>query len=208
MYILFDPNTNDYVCRASNGGYNICKGISQSALFSTEKGALNILNNGGIPKLIASKHTFKPTRVTTKSGKAYKIINPAEPAPVKAFDFSAPEEIRKAADYLGRVMEDAAGLSLSIANMDREISDIQHYIETKPLNAAQRSHIFKIYREKLAERRLYKNLQDITSTMENAHISEKNLKNIVYSVDGLDTKAYSPRSAFGEILFGVKKVEE
>ena len=31
MYILFDPNTNDYVCRASNGGYNICKGISQSA---------------------------------------------------------------------------------------------------------------------------------------------------------------------------------
>ena len=54
MYILFDPNTNDYVCRASNGGYNICKAISQSALFSTEKGALNILNNGGIPKLIAS----------------------------------------------------------------------------------------------------------------------------------------------------------
>ena len=104
MYILFDPNTNDYVCRASNGGYNICKGISQSALFSTEKGALNILNNGGIPKLIASKHTFKPTRVTTKSGKAYKVINPAEPAPIKAFDFSAPKEIRKAANYLGRVM--------------------------------------------------------------------------------------------------------
>ena len=69
-------------------------------------------------------------------------------------------------------------------------------------------HIFKIYREKLAERRLYKNLQDITSTMENAHISEKNLKNIVHSVDGLDTKTYSPRSAFGEILFGVKKAEE
>jgi len=208
MYIIYDANTNDYVCRASQGQYNICRQLPYAALFTTERGAQNILNNGGLPKLIQSKHTFTIAHVSTKAGKANKILITAKETPPKTFDFSAPAEIRKAADYLGRVMENAEDLSVQLSNMDREISDIQHYIETASLNAAQRSHVFKVYREKLTERRLYKNLMDITATMAQAGLSKKNFNNTVASLDGLETKAYSPRSAFGETLFGTKKVED
>lgn len=208
MFIIYDAHTNDYVCRAQNGQYTICRNLPCAALFTTERGAQNILSNGGLPKLIASKHTFTIAHVSTKAGKANKILIEAKATPPSSFDFSAPAEIRNAAAYLGKVMENAEELAILLSNIDREISDIQHYIETANLNAAQRSHVFKIFREKLNERRLYKNLMDVTGTMAQVGLSKKNFNNTVASLDGLDTKQYAPRSAYGETLFKTNKVEE
>lgn len=207
MYILYDKTSGDFVCRAGNGSYGVCRDIKQSALFSTERGAQNILNNGGMPKVIAKKHSFSIARVDTKGGKAsHIVINAVEPC-LSKFDYSTPEEIRKAADYLGRVMENAVELSMNLSTVDKEISDIQHYIETVRLNAAQRSHAFKLLRDKLNERRLYKNLLDISTSMNNDGLTQKHFANAVASIEGLETKQYAPRSTLGETLFKKQKVE-
>ena len=205
MYILYDKTSGDYVCRADNGSYGVCRSLGQSALFSTERGAQNIVNNGGVPKVIAKKHNFSIARVGTKGGKASHIIVDAVEPCVSKFDYSTPEEIRKAADYLGRVMENSVELGTNLSIVDKEISDIQHYIETMRLNAAQRSHAFKLLRDKLNERRLYKNLLDISTSMNNDGLTHKHFANAVASVEGLETKQYAPRSTLGETLFNKQK---
>lgn len=208
MYILYDKASEDYVCRAGHGSYGVCRSLGQSALFTTERGAQNVINNGGVPKVIAQKHSFSIAKVDTKKGKASRIIVDAVEPCVSKFDYSTPEEIRKAADYLGRVMEDSVELSMNLSVVDKEISDIQHYIETVRLNAAQRSHAFKLLRDKLNERRLYKNLLDISTSMNSNGLTHKHFVDAVASVDGLKTKQYAPRSVLGEILFKTNKVEE
>lgn len=200
MYILFDKDNKDYICREGNGTYSTAAQLNRAALFTTERGAKNIYLNGNIPKAIMKTHNFDVLRVSTRNGKAAKILMALE-KPEKLFDYSAPEEIRKAANVLGRAMENKDAINTYLSTIDSEINDIQHYIETQPLNGAQRSKIYKVLKEKLNERRLYKNLLEVVGTMANAGMTEKIFVNTVASVEGLETKTYAPRSAFGEQLF-------
>lgn len=204
MYILYDKTNKDYVSRESNGNYSTVSQLNRAALFTTERGAKNIYINGNIPKTIMRTHKFDVLRVSTKKGKADKILLATE-KPEKLFDFSAPEEIRKAADVLGRVMENKEALGVYLSTIDSEINDIQHFIETQPLNGAERSKLFKVLKEKLNERRLYKNMLEVIGTMSNSGMTEKVFVDTVASIEGLETKAYAPRSAFGEQLFKAKR---
>lgn len=204
MYILYDKTNKDYVSRENNGNYSTVAQLSRAALFTTERGAKNIYINGNIPKAIMKNHNFDVLRVSTKKGKADKILLATE-KPEKLFDFSAPEEIRKAADILGRVMENKDALGVYLSTIDSEINDIQHFIETQSLNGAERSKLFKVLKEKLNERRLYKNMLEVISSMSNSGMTKKAFIDTVASVEGLETKTYAPRSAFGEQLFKVKR---
>lgn len=79
-----------------------------------------------------------------------------------------------------------------ISRCDIMINDIEHAAEFQELNAAEGYGIYKNLHAITNERRKYKNeLERLTIFANN--ISNEKLKNLCLSLDGLESKKYSPR---------------
>lgn len=77
--------------------------------------------------------------------------------------------------------------------VEREILDIQHYIEFHDLNAYQGWLVFKLLQQKLRTRRSLKDSIQAIGYIESCPIDTQQIKNAASSINGLSGRKYTPR---------------
>lgn len=80
-----------------------------------------------------------------------------------------------------------------LSKVDKELSDINHYIEFVNLNAAQGYKAYKLIKERRIKRRSIKNELAVLEIILGKKISESITDEINKSVEGLDERMYEPR---------------
>ena len=84
-------------------------------------------------------------------------------------------------------------LNNELSKVDREISDIHHFIEFECLNAYQGWVVYKLLQKKLLKRRSIKDEIMINGNVLNSKIDYNSLNNISKSIRGLEHRMYTPR---------------
>ena len=84
-------------------------------------------------------------------------------------------------------------LTNQLSQVDKELSDINHYIEFVNLNAAQGYKAYKMIKERRIKRRSIKNELEILSIILGKKISDSVTDEIQTAVSGMDGRRYEPR---------------
>lgn len=92
-------------------------------------------------------------------------------------------------------------MSTKLSDVDKEISDIEHYIEFGKFNCYQGWLCFKMLQNLLQQRRQYKNEMQIITRMKESKISGDSIKALFEGVKELQNKVYTPRK-FPELFKG------
>lgn len=104
--------------------------------------------------------------------------------------------INKVSDLNGlakEAKERRAVLWEELSKVDKELCDINHYIEFCNLNAAQGYKAYKMIKERRILRRTIKNELDVLNTILGKKISETATDEIMKAVKGMDKRMYEPR---------------
>lgn len=97
------------------------------------------------------------------------------------------------ASYIDRMRGEKEALAAEHSKVEREIVDLQHYIEFHELNAYQGWLVFKALQQRLRKRRSIKNSIQTISNIETCNIDTGEIKRAASSVGGLKGRAYTPR---------------
>ena len=84
-------------------------------------------------------------------------------------------------------------LTNQLSQVDKELSDINHYIEFVNLNAAQGYKAYKMIKDRRIKRRSIKNELDVLSIILGKKISDSVTDEIKNAVSGMDRRTYGPR---------------
>ena len=84
-------------------------------------------------------------------------------------------------------------LCKQLSNVDKELSDINHYIEFCNLNAAQGYKAYKMVKERRIKRRIIKNELTIVDVILEKKISDSMTEEIEKAIQNLDERTYTPR---------------
>lgn len=80
-----------------------------------------------------------------------------------------------------------------LSEVDKELCDINHYIEFCNLNAAQGYKAYKMIKDRRIKRRSIKNELDVLSIILGKKLSESVTDEIQKAVSGMDKRTYEPR---------------
>ena len=80
-----------------------------------------------------------------------------------------------------------------LSKVDKELSDINHYIEFCNLNAAQGYKAYKMIKERRIKRRSIKNELEVLSIILGKKISDTASDEIQKAIAGMDKRTYEPR---------------
>lgn len=192
QYVITDGSR--WIMRNRNGKYvpTSCEALAD--IFSNK--AANNLYNNSLPK--ALKSVFHIQKIDTPPDNIKQITqseveNNTEKVMVA-------ENIQKwidkitdlnglATDALHRKEELCEELSFA----DRELSDINHYIEFCNLNAAQGWKAYKMIKERRIKRRSIKNEIQILNIILDKKISDTVTNEILESMSKMDKRTYEPR---------------
>ena len=84
-------------------------------------------------------------------------------------------------------------LTEQLSNIDKELSDIYHYVEFCNLNAAQGYKAYKMIKDRRIKRRAIKNELEVLAIILGKKISETATDEIMKCVAGMDKRTYEPR---------------
>lgn len=84
-------------------------------------------------------------------------------------------------------------LLFQLSNLDKELCDVEHYIEFSTLNAAQGYNAYKMIKERRIKRRSVKNELAVLEIILDSKIQEGVVETINKRVAGLDNMKYKPR---------------
>lgn len=84
-------------------------------------------------------------------------------------------------------------LTQELSKVDKELSDIEHYIEFSNLNAYQGYQAAKMIKDKRIIRRSIKNELTVINVILSRRISETVQDEVVKCINGLDHRTYNPR---------------
>ena len=89
-------------------------------------------------------------------------------------------------------------LNSQLSGIDKEITDIEHFIEFGNFNAYQGWMCFKILQGMLRQRRKYKNEMEVLTTIRNFGFNQQNLSSLKTKISE-QNKVYKPRK-FSELF--------
>lgn len=159
-----------------------------------------------LPK--ALKKVFYAKKIDTEEGsESEKGNTPADIKPLTEDEFEknmqkiqGTENIQKWLDRVANVNDlalDALNrkeeLKIELSTVDKELSDIYHYIELRNLNAAQGYKIYKMIRDRRIKRRAIKNELAVLSIILGKKISDTTMDEIRKNIEGMDNRKYEPR---------------
>lgn len=190
-YVITDGTK--YIMKGKRGNFTPTNCAAWAEIFSKEK-ATNVLNNQ------ISKNLRK--------GYHIELLEP-DPPGIKSVTKTDIEKTEKVmgADNITRWLDrirDLNGLaqealqrkdqlSEQLSNIDKQLSDIEHYIEFSTLNAYQGYQAAKMIKDKRIIRRGIKNELFVLNIILGKKISETAEEEIMKCVEGLDNRKYSPR---------------
>ena len=202
FYVLSNGEGTYITHDKGSGKYVQIRNFNQAMKFPNLSRAMNILNSS-ISKSIRSHYIpeFHETEemVNRNSAEKQKEIC------FRAIDHGEltqwQEKIEQLVELFGGTESRYSELSTKLSDVDKEISDIEHYIEFGKFNCYQGWLCFKMLQNLLQQRRQYKNEMQIITRMKESKISGDSIKALFEGVKELQNKVYTPRK-FPELFKG------
>ena len=147
----------------------------------------NIVNNSISP----SKRTKCKVVALDKVKPAPKHVTSVPATPTDSMFDSIFEQIKKV--DLTSFHKEHSELWEKMSKVDREVTDIQHYIEFNRLNAADGYKAFKMLQDKLLERRVIKKDLSKFQMLSSASVTDIFDGTLDKKISELDHRTYTPR---------------
>ena len=193
LYVITDGNKN-YIRRDPNGKYVSAKNRALADEFPEKYKAEKVLKNNLTPK------KRKLYRVVEEEA-GFSILNElsrdhqTEQSIKNTSELSQIDELRNNIAYIKSFLDNTENrkseLSDLLSNIDKEISDIHHYIELS--ENEDFTSIYDMLKKRLRSRRQIKNEFSILKQLGECKIDTSMLENILLEIDDLNNKTYVPR---------------
>lgn len=194
VYVLSD-GAGRYIRKDNGTGkYVSVKGEKYALQFQSADNALKILYNS-VPKTIRDNFGIEEIQIedvkTTKDMSVVKsIINKNIIDDEIASWLSKVDAFVGLAESVETRIEELVEL---LSTTDKEICDIQHFIEFGKLNAYQGWLATSMLQNRLRQRRKFKDELAALNLIKSCKIESKSIENLHKAVDGLGERKYSPR---------------
>ena len=194
VYVLSD-GAGRYIRKDNGTGkYVSVKGEKYALQFQSVDNALKILYNS-VPKTIRDNFGVEEIQIedvkTTKDMSVVKsIINKNIIDDEIASWLSKVDAFVGLAESVETRIEELVEL---LSTTDKEICDIQHFIEFGKLNAYQGWLATSMLQNRLRQRRKFKDELAALNLIKSCKIESKSIENLHKAVDGLGERKYSPR---------------
>lgn len=203
FYVL--SNGDGTYITQSGGKYVQIRSFNQAMKFTDLAKAMNILNSSisksirshYIPEFHETEEIVNRNSTDKQNEICFRAIDHGELA-----DWQ--EKIQQLVELFGGTENRYSELSTKLSDVDKEITDIEHYIEFGKFNCYQGWLCFKMLQNLLQQRRQYKNEMQLITKMKESKISGNSIKALFEGVKEIQNKLYTPRK-FPELFKGVGK---
>ena len=200
FYVLEDGNGSFIRKDGSSGKYVPIRSFTQAKKWDDESKASSILQNS-IAKTIRSNYyvqKYATEEIVEKGALPVK----SELTFHELEDDNITDWLEKINTIMG-VLSDSddrtTELNDKLSQIDKEIVDVEHYIEFGQFNCYQGWLCFKMLQNKLRQRRRYKNELSVLNMIKNCKISTDSLTTLSRLISESRNKCYTPR-AFPELF--------
>ena len=208
LYVITDGNMN-YIRRDATGKYVLVRGRKHADEFTEQWKAKKVLDNNLTPK---KRKLFKVLEVTAEIS-GFQKQEKTDPAPVKKEDpiqevkptekpdenveLHDLDELRKQITAIKKFIDNNEFRSRSLSDLlsvkDKEIIDIQHYIEFSELGNDDVLKTYAMLKDRLVDRRKIKNELSVLRQLSDCKMDAKMLNDVLNTMASYDSKMYSPR---------------
>lgn len=179
----------------TTGKYVPIRSIKHAAQWDSIQKASSVLNNsisknirnGFAVQLIDTEHTVDKDNSGVRTSLCQRDIIDSE-IQVWIDRISAITDLIANSDARNQELND------KLSEIDKEIVDIEHYIEFGKFNAYQGWQCFKMLQTALLQRRKYKNEMAVIEMISKCKIDEKSLQALSETVANIENKCYRPRA--------------
>lgn len=216
LFVITDGNKN-YVRRELNGKYVLVKSRALADEYEERWKAKKVLNNNLRPK---ERKKFFIQEEETGFGNIEQVdITVEEQIKLEVDDTiekiieqrSYIETFKKEIETIKKFLDDAdvrrIKLGALLSNVDKEITDIDHYIELNNVDDSSKIKVFDMLKERLTNRREIKNELYILRRLKEAQINKSVFADLLNVVAEVKNRNYVPR-ILEELFIGEKGVEE
>ena len=200
VYVITNGD-GSYIHRdETTGKYVPIRSFKQATQWDSVLKANSILNNS-LPKtirndyavqLIDTEHIVEKKDMTVQKELCFRNIEDDNIS-----DWL--DKINKIRDVLSGSDVRQTELSEKLSGIDKEIVDIEHYIEFGKFNAYQGWMCFKMLQNLLKQRRKIKNEQQVLNLIKQCKISGDSIAALAQVISDIQNKCYTPR-AFPELF--------
>lgn len=192
-YIRYDELSRKYVP---------IKSKNFASMWSDLAKAKNILNNC-VPGNLRKKYGVKELKETAKNPstqekqkKEFPIQEVKRVSNSEIYNSNVQEweeGLKRVESFVVNADERRKELTEKLSNVDKEISDIQHYIEFNRLNAYQGWAVMSMLKNRLQQRREYKDEIFLLSRIHRCSLSKKEIEEAREAAAQNRNRKYSPR---------------
>ena len=199
LYVITDGNKN-YIRRDIDGKYVAARSRALADEFLEKWKAEKVLKNNLTPK------KRKLYRVVEEDVGFTVVKKPEQDQAEKSKEERKPEqlilspqieELRKKIEGVKKFIDDAENrrseLSDLLSNTDKEITDIQHYIEFSDINGEDIASTYNMLKTRLKNRRQIKNELSVLRQLAECKMDASMFGDLLTVISDLDNKTYVPR---------------
>lgn len=175
--------------RQNHSGEYYLESVSNATAWNTFKQALNALNNG-VPKRIRNSFFVEKANksANNKETNLQKLIE------ADTSDFNRwLSSIGNFKRFVNTIEDEKNSLASELSNIDKEICDLNHYIEFGKLNAYQGWTAYEMLKLSLIQRRKIKNALYIISEIQERRYGTSESESAKTAITKLNNRIYTPR---------------
>lgn len=199
LYVITDGNKN-YIRRDIDGKYVAARSRALADEFLEKWKAEKVLKNNLTPK---KRKLYRVVEedvgfTVVKKPEQDQAENPKEERKPEQLILSPQiEELRKKIEGVKKFIDDAENrrseLSDLLSNTDKEITDIQHYIEFSDINGEDIASTYNMLKTRLKNRRQIKNELSVLRQLAECKMDASMFGDLLTVISDLDNKTYVPR---------------
>jgi len=193
-YLITDGDR--FIYRNHSGKYVPVKSESMADLYSKKQA--EAIHANCIPKSLRKLFRVERSSViqvdkSIKPPDAVQISNNTEKVMLSTNIQLWVDKIKDLNGLAAEVSERKETLLNQLRDVDKKISDINHYIEFTKLNASQGFKAYKLIKDNLSHRRVVKNELTVLNIILDYKLDEAVEEEIMKRIEGLDKRNYKPR---------------
>lgn len=199
LYVITDGNKN-YIRRDIDGKYVAARSRALADEFLEKWKAEKVLKNNLTPK---KRKLYRVVEedvgfTVVKKPEQDQAEKPKEERKSEQLILSPQiEELRKKIEGVKKFIDDAENrrseLSDLLSNTDKEITDIQHYIEFSDINGEDITSTYNMLKTRLKNRRQIKNELSVLRQLAECKMDASMFGDLLTVISDLDNKTYVPR---------------
>lgn len=196
LYVITDGNKN-YIRRDIDGKYVSARSRALADEFFEKWKAEKVLKNNLTPK---KRKLYRVVEEDTGFTVVKLDQERTEKSDTKSEQVAIPsriDDLRKKIEDIKKIIDDAENrrseLSDLLSNADKEITDIQHYIEFNNVDDDNIKSIYDMLKTRLKIRRQIKNELSILRQLAECKMDASMFSDLLTEISDLDNKTYVPR---------------